>query len=96
MSRVIGTDMIKKLMKSSEPKVSVVEQDDRTRWPGSVNLLKLAHAVEDGEVFVMFGNNRFNINYYDGVVLVKPSTGFAPMGWFSYQQLTDAKNKVPE
>lgn len=97
MGNPIGIDLIKKLLKSTEPKVSIVQQDDKTRWPGKENTLKLAEAVDAQQDYVMFGNRRFDITYHleTETVLVKPSTGgFIPMGWFSYHQLKDAQRQA--
>jgi len=88
-------DLIKKLLKSTEPKVSILATDDRARWPGEANILKLAEQVDNKKSFVVFGNKRFCIKYYDKAVLVKPTTGgFVPMGWFGYQQLQDAQKSA--
>jgi hypothetical protein len=95
VSNRIGMDLIKKLLKSTEPRVSIVQQDDKTRWPGLDNTLKLAESVDQQMDYVMFGNQRFAIKYYSSALLVKPSTGgFIPMGWFSYQQLKDAQKSA--
>lgn len=95
MPNAIGMDLIKKLLKSTEPKVSIVQQDDKTRWPGIDNTLKLAQSVDLRKEYIMFGNKRFSIIYHDEAILIKPSTGgFIPMGWFSYQQLKDAQKSA--
>lgn len=67
---------------------------NRSKWPGPINMLALAHAVELKLPFVTFDGKRFKIRYTKfgknggGTVFVKPdSTAFIPCGYFSVKEL---------
>jgi len=93
--KTLSMDTIIKLVRQDE--AATMPSAYKERWPGEVNLLKLANAVERSADFVLFTNGtRFRITYYETNVRVNPSTGFVPMGWFSKKQLKEAKATIPE
>lgn len=98
MPNTLGMDTIKQLLKEAEPKVKNMLEGKsyKESWPGERNRLKLAKAVANGDRFVMFGNDRFGITYDESNVLIRPSVGFVPMGFFSRSELKTAIDTVPD
>jgi hypothetical protein len=93
VNNTLSKDTITKLLKSVEPKKDEpVNTQYKERWPGEVNLVKIAKAVSRNADFVLFRNGtRFSVTYMsDDTILVKPTSGFVPMGFFSRNQLKDA------
>lgn len=98
MPNALGMDTIRQLLKEAEPKVKNMLEGKsyKESWPGERNRLKLAKAVANRDRFVLFGNDRFTIRYNESNVLVKPTVGFVPMGYFSRSELKSAIDTVPD
>ena len=53
-------------------------------WPTPLEMLELVDAVDAKKKEVKMDSGEFKIEYKnDGMVLVKPITGYVPMGYFS-------------
>lgn len=81
-------NLLKEKVKDKDPLMVTYKE----RWPGDLNMVKIAKAAKRGADFVLFRDgSRFSIKYNDDNVLLKPSNGeFAPMGFFSRKQLKEA------
>lgn len=96
MTRTLAMDDIQKLLKSeARTSKDPTGATYKERWPGDANLIKIAKAVKRGADFVVFRNGqRFNLTRRDtDLVLVKPDSGFVPMGYFSIKKLKEAEHE---
>lgn len=100
MNNTLSKDTISKLLREQEPKKKDTDplgSSYKERWPGEANLIKIAKAVKRNSNYVLFRDGtRFQVKYdtyREDVVLVKPESGFVPMGYFSRQTLREAEEK---
>lgn len=98
MNNTLSKDTISKLLREQESKKKDTDplgSSYKERWPGEANLIKIAKAVKRNADYVLFRDGtRFQIKYdtySKDVILIRPESGFVPMGYFSRRTLKEAE-----